>query len=145
LLILVDLVTEQLFGLEIGVHLNHALCKLDSRKSAFLIYLHLIDKALVDEVPYPADALVHMVEGERLKVEIDTMGKIKISGTSIEHESDELFVSKVLLQHHIGHDLGNVVLQIVPILTSLQDWIDSFVGEKIIYLRRVTTVLVQLV
>lgn len=86
-----------------------------------------------------------MVEGERLEIEVDSMGEVEISDASFQNENDEFFVSEVFLKNHIGDDLRNIVFEIISVFAALNDGVDSFIGEEVIDFIIIGTVLVELV
>ncbi len=57
------------------------------------------------------------------------MCEIEIRGAPIEHEIYQFFVLQVFLQHHVRYYLGDVVLEVVPLLVAVEDGVYSFVGE----------------
>lgn len=66
---------------------------------------------------------------ERLQIEVDSMREVKVSAASFQQKGSQLFILHVLLDHHISNYLGNVVLEVVSLLSSVNDRVNSFFGE----------------
>jgi hypothetical protein len=57
------------------------------------------------------------------------VSKKEVCWTSLKYEGNEFRINKVLLQHHVGDDLWNVVFKIVPVLATHDHWINAFISK----------------
>lgn len=92
LVVVVFVLFKEGLGLQIVIHLNHALCKLNTRQSHLLVHLHLTVKLFFKELVNRSDLLTLIVFRKRLEVEIDPVGEVKVSAATFQKELSQFFV-----------------------------------------------------
>lgn len=111
------------------VHQDHAFREFYTWQFAALVDFHMFDEGTIEKVAHFNDPLTHMIHGERFQIEIDSVGEKEVCWTPLKYEGHEFLVNKVLLQHHVGDDLWNVVFKIVPVLAAHDHRINAFISK----------------
>ena len=94
-----------------------------------LINHHLFHQLVIQKLANYRNALFVIVSRKRLQVEIYAMGEVEISCAPVQHKVYQLFVLQIFLEHHVGYYLGDVVLEVVPLLVSVEHGVYPFVCQ----------------
>ena len=78
---------------------------------------------------HAVDSLALVVKGEGFQIEVDPVRKVKVSTAGLNYEEGQLLIPEILLQHQKGNDLGDEVLEVIPVLTTPDDGVHSFTAQ----------------
>jgi hypothetical protein len=86
-----------------------------------------------------------VVLAEGVEVEEDPVGEVEVGDAGLDDEVVEFLIGQVLLNHHVGDDLRDEVLEVVALPSPLDHRIDPFGRQQAVDPRRTVVVLVEVV
>lgn len=73
------------------------------------------------------------------------MCEVEVGGAALDDEGDELLIGEVLLDDHVGDDLGDEVLEVVAVLAAVDDGVDALGRQQRVDARGRPLLLVEVV